>query len=266
VSLTTANPHAEWFDLDVKLLKESIDYRNSTEALRDKPIYAGICINHTSLSSERDWRYILNTFSIFDCDGYMVYVDKIDEESSRATLFSYVSLLRELQSSTGKPVIAGRVNGFGLGLLCAGVAGFTSGAARFDTFSEDLYKEEKVPYNMYERYYYPELLKLIAILRKDPERFDLIRDKLGSCSCKYCVGKETAGAIASASTKLHFLEIRAAEIKEIAALPESDRIPYFIGRIDTALDNFALLTPSVFKPSDYAHLSSWKDVFQKLQS
>jgi hypothetical protein len=35
------------------------------------------------------------------------------------------------------------VNGIGLGLLCAGIAGFTSGTARFETFSEDFYKDEK---------------------------------------------------------------------------------------------------------------------------
>lgn len=265
VSLTTVNPHAEWFDLDVKLLKESIDYRNSNEKLRDKPIYAGICINHTALSSEREWRHILNTFSIFDCDGYMVYVDSIDESSSRGTLLSYVSLLRELQSTTGKPVIAGRVNGIGLGLLCAGVAGFTAGTSRFETFSEDFYKEEKISYNMYERYYFPELLKCIPILRKDPERFELIRNKIGSCQCRYCNGKNTGETLVSANTKLHFLEIRTSEVAKILALPETERINYFIKRIDSALDNFALLTSSVFKPSEYTHLNSWKEVFNKLK-
>ena len=265
ISLATINPHAEWFDLDVKLLKEAIDYRNTTKTLRDKPIYAGICINHTALSNEKEWRYILNTFSIFDCDGYIVYVDSIDESSSRGTLLNYVLLLRELQSTTGKPVIAGRVNCIGLGLLCAGVAGFTGGAARFETFSEDFYKEEKVAYNLYERYYYPQLLKSIPILRKDPERFELIRDKLGSCGCKYCIGRDNAATLVSANTKLHFLETRASEVAEISALPENKRIDYFISRIDTALDNFTLLTPEIFKPSEYTYLHSWKDVFNKLK-
>ncbi|MDB5225155.1 MAG: serine/threonine protein kinase [Candidatus Adlerbacteria bacterium] len=265
ISLTTANPHAEWFDLDVKLLKEAIDYRDATPALRDKPLYAGICVNHTSLSNDRDLRHILNTFSIFDCDGYMVYVDCIDENTSRATLSNYITLLRELQLKTGKPVIAARVNGIGLGLLCAGVAGFTSGAARFETFNEDLYKVERPSFNLYERYYYPTLMKAVAILRKDPARFDLIRDKIGICTCRYCGGKDAAGSILAANNKLHFLEMRAQEVAEIAALPEGERIGHFIQRISTALDNYALLTPSVFKPSDYAHLNGWKDVFQRLK-
>lgn len=265
VSLTIVNPHAEWFDLDVKLLKEAIDYRNATESLRDKPIYAGICINHTSLNNERDRRHILNTFSLFDCDGYMVYIDKIDENSSRSTLFNYISMLRELQTNTGKPVLAGRVNGIGLGLLCAGITGFTSGAARFDTFSEELYKDEKTPFNMYVRYYFQSLLRSISILRKDPERYELITNKIGACTCKYCSGKEPAEVLVDASSKLHFLEIRMSEVTEIATLSASERIDYFIARIDTALDTYAMLTPSVFKPSEYAHLYAWREVFQRLK-
>lgn len=46
--LSQRNPVAEWFDLDMKLLKEGIDYRN--EKAPDKEIYAGICLNGESLN------------------------------------------------------------------------------------------------------------------------------------------------------------------------------------------------------------------------
>lgn len=265
VSFVSTNPHAEWFDLDVKLLKEAIDYRNSVSEYKDKSIYAGICINHTALSSDREWRYILNTFSIFDCDGYVVYVDFIDDTSSKGTLLNYVSFLRELQQTTGKPVIAGRVNALGLGLLCSGVAGFTSGTARFESFSEGFYKDERESFNLYKRYYYPQLLKTISILRKDPERYELIKSQIGSCGCSYCKGKEDADVLVDASTKLHFLEVRNREVAEISALSPSDRPKYFLERIDIALDNYATLTPAVFKPSEYSFLNNWKEVFSKLQ-
>ena len=55
------------------------------------------------------------------------------------------------------------------------------------------------------------------------------------------------------------------EIKNISSIQPKDRIDYFIQLIDIALDNFALLTPKVFKPSEYTHLSSWKEVFNKLK-
>ncbi len=56
------------------------------------------------------------------------------------------------------------------------------------------------------------------------------------------------------------------EIAEIGVLAPEGRIDYFIKRIDSALDNFTLLTPSVYKPSEYTHLASWKEVFNRLKS
>ncbi len=265
VVLTTTNPYAEWFDLDVKLLKESIDYKNTLSAGKDKDIYAGICVHQSSINNDRERKNILNTFSIFNCDGYLVYVDCIDEEISRATLFNYVTLLKELQKNTGKPVIAGRVNGLGLGLLCFGVAGYSSGAARFDTFSEDLYKESGPAYNMYEKYYYPQLMKTMAISKKDPARYSLITEKLGVCDCKYCNGKSAEQILQSANTKLHFLECMKKEVQTVAKLNEEERKKYFLQRIDEAVNSYSLLVPEVFKPSDYAYLNAWKDVFLQIQ-
>ena len=52
----------------------------------------------------------------------------------------------------------------GLGLLAAGISGFSSGTARFERFYEDLYKEETdAAYNMYERYYVKDLMGTIPI-------------------------------------------------------------------------------------------------------
>lgn len=265
VSLTTTNPHAEWFDLDIKLLKEAIDYKNSKDETREKEIYAGICIHQTAINDERERRHILNTYSLFNCDGYLFYVDCIDDKTSKATLLNYIKLLRELQENTGKPVVAGRLGTIGLGLLCAGVAGYSSGTARFERFSEDLYKEAGPAYNLYDRYYYPELLSTIPILKKDPARFETINGVLGSCACKYCAGKDTSQTLQTSNTKLHFMEKMMEEVKVIYEMSEDQRIDYFISRIDTAIDNYTALTPSVFKPSDYAHLHSWREVFLQLK-
>ena len=46
-----SNPIQEWFDLDCKLIRESIDYRN--EQYPEKEIYAGICIKADSLKDEK---------------------------------------------------------------------------------------------------------------------------------------------------------------------------------------------------------------------
>ena len=56
------------------------------------------------------------------------------------------------QKSTNKPVIAGRIGSFSLGLLAFGLFGFESGASRFESFYGDLYKNASDSYNMYLNY------------------------------------------------------------------------------------------------------------------
>lgn len=257
------NPVAEWFDLDVKLLKEAIDYRNNASDLRIKPLYAGICINAVSLTDPQYKNELLNTYASMRCDGFIVYADGISKETTAVTLYQYITTLLELQKYTKKPVIAGRLDTLGLGLICAGVTGYTSGAARFESFYEELYKEATDIYNMYERYYFPQLLGTIAITRKDPTRLQQIVQILGICNCRYCEGKVVPDLIKSPNTKLHFLELIHQEIDNIIAIDASSRVDYFISRIEEATSNYKKL-PSVFKPKDYNHLECWGKVFSKI--
>ncbi|MEK7110085.1 MAG: hypothetical protein AAB876_02590, partial [Patescibacteria group bacterium] len=258
------NPVAEWFDLDIKLLKESIDYKASVREYDNKQLYAGICLNGDSLLDNRHTTDLLNMFSAFDCDGYFIYVDCIDNTTNTATLYHYIRTLVELQKSTNKPVIAGRLNSLGLGLLCAGVTAYSSGAARFESFYEDLYKEEVVDaYNMYERYYFPQLLGTISIAKKSPLKLQAIMNELGACNCYYCNGKNYLQMIEAPNNKLHFLENIHNEIESIKSIPQLQRIPYFLRRIEEAINNHRKL-PDVFKTSDYQHLLNWKEVFEEL--
>jgi eukaryotic-like serine/threonine-protein kinase len=254
------NPVAEWFDLDIKLLKESIDYKNTHSSISEMPLYAGICLNADSLLYTDHTTYLLNVFSAIECDGYFVYVDTISNETPAATLFHYIKMLVSLQSITGKPVIAGRVGPIGLGLLCAGISGFSTGTARFNSFSEELYKEETDTYNLYERYYFPDLLQIVAIERKTPVRLGAIMEIIGHCNCYYCSGKDYVELAKSKASKLHFLEVVHDEIERIKTMAVVDRIPYFIARINTALQNYRKLG-GIFKPEAYQFLSNWRDVF-----
>jgi len=259
----TKNPVDEWFDLDIKLLKESIDYKNSSTEFGSKHIYAGICLNGDSLLDKAHRTDLLNLFSAFDCDGFFIYVDCIDNKTNSTVLYHYVKTLVELQASTGKPVIAGRLNMIGLGLLCAGVSAFSSGAARFDSFYEGLYKEESEAFNMYERYYFPQLLGTISIERKTPTKLEAITSILGNCDCRFCRGKNYIAAIESKNSKLHFLELINSEVKTIRSKKPDQRIAYFLERINEAIDNYKKL-PSIFKQADYQHLLTWKEVFEEL--
>ncbi len=257
------NPVAEWFDLDVKLLKESLDYKFSKPDLINKPLYAGICLNGNSLLDPKYQLDILNLFSAFDCDGYFIYVDCIDNKSNKSVLFHYISTLRDLQSNTGKPVIAGRLNSIGIGLLCAGIAGFSSGAARFDSFYENLYKEESESYNLYERYYVPKLLGTVSVDKRSPVKLNVINETFGSCDCLYCNRKNYIQMIESQNNKLHFLESIYNEINVVKSIEPIKRINYFIQRIDEAISNYKKLR-EIFKPNDYQHLYNWREVFVEL--
>ena len=258
------NPVEEWFDLDVKLLKESIDYKSSNKHLNSKYLYAGICLDAKTLTDNRNKNDILNIYSSFSCDGYLIYADGIDYETSEINLYHYAHTLLELQKSTGKPVIAGRVNSFGLGMLCAGLSAFTAGAARFESFYEDLYKEATDAYNMYERYYFPELLSTIAISKKTPTKLSQIANIIGYCGCKYCSRKNFMDIIASQNNKLHFLELMNKEVEAIKTVEMGKRLDYFIDRIDIALSNYKKLS-SIFQPKDYVHIGRWKNVFKELK-
>ncbi len=258
------NPVEEWFDLDIKLIKESIDYKNSIPDYSTIPLYAGICINSQSLVDTTFKEDFLNIFSSLTCDGYLIYVDNISNETNSTTLFHYITTLTTLQKYTNKPVIAGRVSpGIGLGLISSGISGFSTGTARFESFYEDLYKEATDAYNMYERYYFPELLGTIAIERRKPIKLKQIFNTLGYCNCHYCSGKTYIDIIKSPNNKLHFLENLHKEVDYLKTIQENERITYFIDRIDEAIANYGKLK-SVFKSSDYIHLQNWKKVFKAL--
>jgi len=263
VSLSKRNPVAEWFDLDMKLLKESIDYRDKN--VPDKEIYAGICLNGESLNDPLNKKFILNHFSAFECDGYLVFVDGIERNTSQATLYNYLDTLIKLQESAGKPVIAIRINiGLGLGILCTGVSAFSMGTSRFESFTENLYKEPSEPYNLYERYYFPDLLSTIPIERKNPTKLDAINDVIGPCQCSYCKGKPVVEVIKNHNSKLHFLHMVNKELQSIIDLPDStSRLNYFLERISIAKKTYRRLV-GVFTPQDYTYLDNWEKVFGEL--
>ncbi|MFC1512507.1 serine/threonine-protein kinase [bacterium] len=264
IASTRRNPVAEWFDLDIKLLQESLEYRNNTNIIKTKPLFAGICINALSLSDELYKKDFLNTYASINCDGFLIYADGIDRNTTEATLYHYITTLLDLKKYAQKPVIAGRIDTLGLGLISLGLTGYTSGAARFENFYEDLYKEVTEAFNMYERYYFPELLGTIAITKKDPVRLQQIVNIIGQCSCQYCKRKPVPDLIKAKNTKLHYLELVHREIDKITQIEAKDRVSYFIKRIDKGIANYKKLS-SVFKTKDYNHLLHWKNVFKKLE-
>lgn len=227
-----------------------------------KKIYAGICINSSSLTDQQYKNDLLNYYSAHECDGYIVYADGIDRNTSTIVLFHYIDTLLKLQQFTGRPVIAGRLNSLGLGLISLGLSGFSAGAARFESFSEDMHKEATQGYNMYERYYFPELLGTVSIEKKRPTRLNQISNVLGACECRYCKGKSAADVIIAQNNKLHYIYSVTKEVETIKNT--TDKKAYFLQRINEAISNYQRLT-SVYKRDDYKHLFVWREVFEKIR-
>lgn len=262
----------DWVDLDTKIAKESINHKN--DKYPKKKLYVGISFQENILRNDSVTKQLLNKYTLLDCDGFIVYVDKISIKSSITVFSKYIKFLQDLQRSSGRPVIAGRVdNTIGLGLLCAGISGFTSGASERNTFYEDLLKKEEGYGGIPIKYYFPQLLYSVVVPnRKDssgqvppPTRYTEVVSHIGSCKCCYCKGKDETKIIEAANVKLHFLELIHDEIEYIKRISPKDRKEYFLSRIDTAIDSFEeLKIPIGFKPSEFAYLQTWKEVFLNL--
>lgn len=256
-----------WFSLDVKLLEEAKSYLDTLGV--DVKLVGGFCIKADILTNKMEREYFLNVLSGLNCDMYWIYVDCISENSNAAQLYNYSTALLDLQKTTNKPVIAGRIGSFGLVLLAFGLYAFESGTSRFESFYEDLYKDSNDPYNLYVRYYMPELLANVAVERKNPVRIvQLLHSKIGAnitCHCPYCDGIEPTLLLTDGLTRKHFLYRRNEEIQELRKMSTVDeRVEYMKERIDNAIKYYKNLKP-IFKDDDYKFLKTWVEVIAKLQ-
>jgi len=256
-----------WFSLDIKLLYETKDYLTSINC--SLPLVCGLCVKTDILTAKTERDYFLNVVTALPCDLYWIYVDCIDYSSNPSQLFNYANALLTIQSSTKKPVIAGRVNTFGLILLAFGLYGFESGASRFESFYEDLYKTTGDPYNMYVNYYFPELLKNVPVERKNPAKIiSLLSSATGEtikCNCPYCINKRPEELANDALAKKHFLFRRHEEINDIRSISSSkERVSYIEASVNNAIKYYQALKP-VFKPDDYSYLKVWHKVIDELK-
>lgn len=232
-------------------------------------LVGGFCIKSDILTNKSEREYFLNVLSGLNCDMYWIYVDCINQDSNFAQLYNYSTALIDLQKSTNKPVIAGRIGSFGLVLLAFGLYAFESGTSRFESFSEDLYKDATDPFNMYIRYYFPELMANIAVERKNPVRIiQLLNTKIGeniACQCPYCKGVDPSLLVVDKLTRKHFLYRRQEEIQILRSISSVDkRVEYIRDRITKAIDYYKNLKP-IFKDDDYKYLKTWIEVIDKLR-
>jgi len=253
------NSTDDWFNINLKLLKESIDYRDQYH--KSLPLWAGICMNVDNWHDDDEKNMILNHYVKANPDGFFVYGDPICGQSNLTQLFHYADLLKKLQKSSSTPVVACRVNGLGLILLSLGISGISSGIASLDNFREAILSDTQEGYAADPRYYISELLSMISLKKKVTTKLtDIAKSSIGAalqCHCTYCNGL-TSGQLTQHNLKLHFLLRRKQEIEEIKSVSEPERLSFIETKIDKALEYARTLSKEGIEVADLSHLKTWK--------
>lgn len=259
------NSSDDLFNINLKLLKESIAYRDQNFSVM--PIWGGICMNVDNWHDDDEKNKILNHYVKTGPDGFFVYGDPISNSSNLVQLFHYADLLKKLQTASSVPVVACRVNGLGLILLCLGVSGFSSGIAALDNFREMILSDTQDGYSADPRYYIPELLSMVSLKKKVATKLtDIAKSSVGSelkCACKYCVGIYSGVALTQRNMKLHFLQRRKQELEEIKSVPAKDRLAYIVKKVDMAIKYAKTLSSEGIEVGDFSQLNIWKNLVQQ---
>lgn len=256
----------DWFNINLKLLKESIAYRDQHHG--EIPIWAGICMNVENWYDNDEKNKILNYYVKAAPDGFFVYGDSVSNQSNLTQLFHYSDLLRKLQAFAGTPVVACRVSSLGLILLSVGVSGISSGIASLDSFSESILSDTKEGYSADSRYYIPQMLGMVSLKKGVPTKLqDINGSSIGTelrCACPYCA-TILSGSIVQKNIKLHFLHVRNQEITELEALAPADRLGLMEKKVEQAFAyNKTLLSEGV-KVGDFSHLATWRSLIQQFK-
>lgn len=260
------NSSDEWFNINLKLLKESVSYRDQYH--KDLPIWAGICMNVENWHDDDEKNKILNYYVKTNPDGFFVYGDPIGNQSNLTQLFHYADLLKKLQSSSSVPVVACRVNGLGLILLSLGISGISSGISSLDNFRESILSDTQEGYGADPRYYISELLSIISLKKGVTTKLtDIAKSSIGKelkCPCQYCTSIDS-GVLTQRNMKLHFLNRRKGEIEEISKLDQDKRLDYIEKKVDQAISYSKTLTSEGKNIGDLAHLNTWKSLIQQFK-
>jgi len=241
----------DWIKMNIQLIDES-----SKIVDEDKEKYAMISIglSHLVFQAEK----ILSYFVHANVDGYIVQVSDL-KQLNEQSLASYIEFMVNLQKYTNKPVIALKVPiSLGLALVAKGVHGFSLGLASIDYFDEQYIKEEKDAFNIYSKFYFPQVLSFLSYPKKDTFAFEQIYNYFGGCQCKWCSGK-TAIEIGRGDkgVQLHHWQMMLEEVERINEFEGNERVVYLLDRIETAMKNLEEIPKDIMssqKNTDYYKL------------
>ncbi len=241
----------EWIKINVQLIDES-----SRIIEKDKEKYAMISIglNHLIFQSEK----ILSYFVHANVDAFIVQVSDL-KQLNEQSLKGYIDFMVNLQKFTNKPIIALKVPiALGLTLIAKGIHGFSLGLASIDYFDEQYIKEDKDSFNLYSKYYFPQLLSFLTYPKKDTFAFREMYDYFGGCECQWCKGKDAIEiGTGDKGVQLHFWQYMMEEVEEINKIESENKRENIKKRIYNAIDEFENIPKSIMgnlKNNDYYKL------------
>lgn len=241
----------DWIRMNIQLIDESSQV---VEEGKEKYAMISIGLGHLVFQADK----ILSYFVHAKVDGFIVQVSDM-KQLNEQSLGSYLEFMVNLQKYTSKPVIALKVPiPLGLTLIAKGIHGFSLGLASIDYFDEQYIKEEKDSFNLYSKFYFPQVLSFLTYPKKDTFAFEQIYNYFGGCRCKWCNGK-TAIEIGTGDkgVQLHHWQMMIEEVDKFNQYDGEERITYLRDRIDTALKNLDSIPKEIMgsqKNTDYYKL------------
>jgi serine/threonine-protein kinase len=231
----------DWIKINIQIIDEC---SKVVDESKKKYAMISIGLSHLVFQSEK----ILSYFTHADVDYFVVQVSDM-KQMNEQSLASYLDFMEKLQSYSHKPVIALKVPiSLGLTLLAMGIHGFSLGLASIDYFNEDYIKEEKDSFNMYSKYYFPQLMSFLTYPKKDAFAFEPIFNYFGGCTCKWCDGKNAIDiATGDMNIQLHFWESMKSETEQIASLDKDERMIYIKSRISEAIKEFKNIPKTIMR-------------------
>lgn len=241
----------DWIKINIQLIDESLQV---VDEGKEKYAMISIGLGHLVFQADK----ILSYFVHAQVDGFIVQVSDM-KQLNEQSLGSYLDFMVNLQKYTNKPVIALKVPiPLGLVLIAKGMHGFSLGLASIDYFDEQYIKEEKDSFNLYSKFYFPQVLSFLTYPKKDTFAFEQLYNYFGGCNCRWCSGKSAIEiGTGDKGIQLHHWQMMLEEVDKINEYAGNDKIYYLKGRIESALSNLDTIPKEILgsqRNTDYYKL------------
>lgn len=264
------NTTDEWFSVNLKLLRESIDYvRNKYPQYK---ISGAICTQAEILCRQKERNTIIEDYGHCKTDYLQFFIDKIYDDVNDAQLYNFILTAKSIKAYSHTKIIACRIPTVALGLLAIGFDAITSGLGVLDNFTKSIIVKEDEG-RMPTRYYFRDLLICVVISPQSRFYQDILSQEEDlkkqfpdleinfKCGCGGC----NHGSLSENFQKprLHFLHEIKKDIEEINSLKPSEAKTYINKRIDKAYLLQQKLIEKGVKLNSPNYLQTWKDILLK---